>query len=225
MKKFIASAAPILFLLASCGPTLPSDEERLSKLSAECQSQKNSGVKLLEKVSDIKGSGHFLLDQPGPDGAKKVNYKATSALGKTHYLSVDSSTRVFVECLVPGNNYAYVRVVQPDYLSQHRGWVPSSILTANLLDKQLGDSIAPQTNMYVVTSDTRDTYNAQEVKFKETSPATCGSGATPGIRGTGELKVFSPPQTMSVEVVPCSMTDETIVKLSDGRVLYLRKAL
>lgn len=225
MKRLIYSAAPLLFLLASCGPTTPSDEERLSQLSAECQSQKNSGVKPIEKESDITGSDHFLLDQPGPDGAKKVNYKATSALGETQYVSVDYSTRVFVECLVPGNSYAYVRVVQPDYLNEHRGWVPSSILTANLSDNQAGNSTATQTNRYVVTSDTRDTYNAQEVEFKETSPATCGSGTTPGIRGAGELKVFSPPQTMSVEVVPCSMTDETMVKLPDGRVLYLRKAL
>lgn len=214
----------VALVLSSCAPTTPSIDERFASLSAECQSERPSGAQLIEKESDITGSEHYLLARPASGAEKKINNKATSALGETQYLSVDNSTRVFVECLLPSSNYAYVRVVNPDYLQEHRGWVTASALTANLSNDAPATSSA--SNQYLVTSDTRDTYQEQKVEFEVLSPAKCGGNGVVGVRGEGTLKIFNPPQTMQVIIFPdCGETDETMVKLPDGRVLYLRKVI
>jgi len=216
--------AAIALALSSCAPPPPSIDERFAALSAECQSERASGAQLIEKESDVKGVEHYLLAGPESVAEKKINNKATSALGETHYLSIDNSTRVFVECLLPSTNYAYVRVVNPDFLQEHRGWVNASALTANLKNDAPATSSAP--NQYLVTSDTRDTYQEQKVEFEVLSPAQCGGNGVAGVRGEGTLKIFNPPQPMQVVIFPdCGETDETMIKLPDGRVLYLRKAL
>lgn len=217
-------AAAIALALSSCAPPPPSIDERFASLSAECQSERASGAQLIEKESDVTGSEHFLLVRPEAGAARKINNKATSALGETQYLSIDHSTRVFVECILPSTNYAYIRVVNPDYLQEHRGWVNASSLTANLKNDSPATSSVP--NQYLVTSDTRDTYQERKVEFEVLSPAQCGGNGVAGVRGEGTLKIFNPPQTMEVVIFPdCGETDETMIKLPDGRVLYLRKAI
>ena len=217
-------SAAIAVALSSCAPTPPSIDERFSTLSAECQSERNSGAQLVEKQSDVTGSEHYLLARPEAGAERKINNKATSVIGETTYLSIDNSTRVFVECLLPSNNYAYVRVVNPDYLQEHRGWVNASSLTANLKNDAPATSSA--SNQYFVTNDTRDTYQEQKVEFEVISPAKCGVNGLAGVRGEGTLKIFNPPQTMQVIIFPdCGETDETMVKLPDGRVLYIRKGI
>lgn len=224
-KTTILLASVVALSLSSCAsPPSPSIDERFAALSAECQSERASGAQPVEKESDVTGSEHYLLARPEASAERKVNNKATNALGETHYLSIDNSTRVFVECLLPSTNYAYVRVVSPDYLQEHRGWVDASSLTANLLTDAPPSSSA--SNQYLVTSDTRDTYQEQKVEFDVVSEAQCGGNGVAGVRGAGTLKIFNPPQTMQVVIFPdCGETDETMVKLPDGRVLYLRKAL
>jgi len=217
-------AGAIALALSSCAPPPPTIDERFASLSAECQSERASGAQLIDKESDVTGSEHYLLARPEVGAERKINNKATSALGETQYLSIDNSTRVFVECLLPSSNYAYVRVVNPDYLQEHRGWVNASALTANLSKDAPATSSAP--NQYLVTSDTRDTYQEQKVDFEVLSPAKCGGNGVMGVRGEGTLKIFNPPQTMQVVIFPdCGESDETMIKLPDGRVLYLRKAL
>jgi len=217
-------AGAIALALSSCAPPPPSIDDRFASLSAECQSERASGAQLIEKESDVTGSEHYLLAKPAASAERKINNTATNALGETHYVSIDNSTRVFVECLLPSTNYAYVRVVNPDYLQEHRGWVDASALTANLKNDAPATSSAP--NQYLVTSDTRDTYQEQKVEFEVVSPAKCGGNGVMGVRGEGTLKIFNPPQTMQVVIFPdCGETDETMIKLPDGRVLYLRKAI
>ena len=217
-------AFTISLALSSCSPPPPSIDERFASLSAECQSERGAGAQLIEKDSDVTGSEHYLLVKQEAGADRKINNKATNALGETHYLSIDRSTRVFVECLLPTTNYAYVRVTNPDYLDEHRGWVSANALTANL--KNDAPAASSASNQYLVTSDTRDTYQEQKVEFDTLSPAKCGGNGVAGVRGEGTLKIFNPPQTMQVVIFPdCGETDETMVKLPDGRVLYLRKAL
>jgi len=217
-------AGAIAVALSSCAPPPPSIDDRFASLSAECQSERASGAQLIEKESDVTGSEHYLLARPEVSAERKINNTATNALGETHYVSIDNSTRVFVECLLPSTNYAYVRVVNPDYLQEHRGWVDASALTAKLKNDAPTSISAP--NQYLVTSDTRDTYQEQKVEFEVVSPAKCGGNGVMGVRGEGTLKIFSPPQTMQVVIFPdCGETDETMIKLPDGRVLYLRKAI
>lgn len=225
MKRLHWHILLLLPLLAACAPPAPSDAERLSLLSAECQSEASSGAVPVEKSSDVSGSGHFLLDTPSESGRKKVNQKATRILGETHYVSIDYSTRVFVECFIPGKDYAYVRVEQPSHLIEHRGWVPSSVLTIRLSSSSQSTSNNKTKDSYVVVGDTRGKYEEQSVQFTQKTPAICGTAGRRGVRGSGTLKVFTPPETMQVEVFPCSDEDLIHIKLPDGRVLDLRKSI
>ena len=216
--------AAVALSLAACSTPPPSISDRFASLSSECQSQRTSGAELVEKESDVTGTEHYLLAKPVAGAERKINNKATSALGETQYLSIDNSTRVYVECIVPSTNYAYVRVINPDFLVEHRGWVEASSLTSDLRNN--APAKASASNQYLVTGDTRDKYQEQKVEFDLISEAVCGGNGVRGVRGKGTLKIKNPPQSMEVIVFPdCGETDETMVKLPDGRVLYLRKSI
>ena len=193
-----------------------------SKLSFECKAIKDNVIPI-NKLSDIKGDGHLLLDEPSRSGKKQINQKFLKVTGNISYISVDNSTRVHVDCLVPKSNYVHVRVVKPEWLTSRKGWVKADVLTASLSLNSSDTTQEKNKDRYVVTYDTRKTYESQTVEFVKTKAAFCGSGAVRGIRGKGTLKVFNPDKTMTVELFPCS--DEIQVKLPDGRVLYLREAI
>ena len=193
-----------------------------SKLSKECKAIKDDVI-AINKLSDIKGDAHFLLEEPSRSGEKIINQKYLKVSGNISYESVDYSTRVHVDCLAPKSNYAFVRVVKPEWLTHWKGWVKADVLTASLSSNSSDTAQSENKDRYVVTYDTRKTYETQTVEFVKTKAAFCGSGAVRGVRGKGTLKVFNPDKTMTVELIPC--TDEITVKLPDGRVLYLREAI
>ena len=153
----------------------------------------------------------------------RLTKKATRAFGETMYVSIDYSTRVFVECYLPSTKFAYVRVQEPSYLREHRGWVPSSVLSLNLGSTQKASK--SKSKSHIVVYDTRDKYQEAPVDFIQTSSAVCGSGGRRGVRGAGVVKFFSPPETLPVEIIPCAEGGLTYVKLPDGRVLHLRKSI
>lgn len=66
----------------------------------------------------------------GPSASSKaiVNTKATDALGKIHYQSVDHSQTVRRLC--EEGEWTLMEVVTPDWLTHVRGWVPSASLRA-----------------------------------------------------------------------------------------------
>ena len=84
-----------------------------SKLSKECKAIKDDVI-AINKLSDINGDGHFLLEEPSRSGKKIINQKYLKVSGNISYESVDYSTRVHVDCLAPKSNYAFVRVVNPE---------------------------------------------------------------------------------------------------------------
>ena len=114
------------------------------------------------------------------------------------------------------------KCVNASYINHRKGWVKAKSLTTSLIPSDLNAS-KDNKDKYVVTFDTRKTYQSQTVEFIKTKAAFCGSGTVRGIRGKGTLKVFNPDKTMQVEVFPC--VDETQIKLPDGRALHLRKAI
>lgn len=64
-----------------------------------------------------------LRSGPGNSHERMVNQKASDALGKIHYLSVDTSTSV--QILQSQGEWVEIQVTQPDHLrASHRGWVP-----------------------------------------------------------------------------------------------------
>lgn len=79
------------------------------------------------QIYKVNGSDNNLMSAPGSSGKKLVNEKATAALGKTHYLTIDNSTTVKEECNESG--WSKVRVTDPEWLKDsHIGWVPSKAL-------------------------------------------------------------------------------------------------
>jgi hypothetical protein len=89
----------------------------------ECglQSQKTG------QIYKVNGSDNNLMSAPGGSGKKLINEKATAALGKTRYLTIDNSTTVKEECNESG--WSKVGVIDPEWLkSSHIGWVPSNVL-------------------------------------------------------------------------------------------------
>ena len=107
MKTLFTLSLLLLPLVSSCTqsstritrkPAAQSTVDPFASLSAECQSEVDSGVLPIKKQSDVRGSSHYLKDRPSASGNRKINQKATRALGETMYVSIDYSTRVFVEC-------------------------------------------------------------------------------------------------------------------------------
>lgn len=65
----------------------------------------------------------FLVDAPGGKGGKILNKKATMALGRKEFISVDDT--VTVEVTEVEKTWAKVRVVNPVWLKDtHQGWLP-----------------------------------------------------------------------------------------------------
>ncbi len=211
----------ILFIITLVSfSTFGNEVKSSSKLPTQCKAAKNAIA--INKLSDVKGSEHYLLSQPSKSGEKFINQRWYKSSGNISYWSIDYSTRVYVHCLSSNKKYAFVRIVEPDWLTNRKGWVKAKSLTTSLTPSSANAS-EDNKDKYVVTFDTRNTYQSQTVEFVKTKAAFCGSGQVRGIRGKGTLKVFNPDKTMQVEVFPCS--DDIQVKMPDGRVLHLRKAI
>lgn len=76
-------------------------------------------------VVAVSGSND-IHEAPGKDAPRIVNEKATKALGKTFYQSVDSSTSVRRLCVQ--SDWTEIQVVSPDWLTHVHGWVHSKAL-------------------------------------------------------------------------------------------------
>ena len=215
MSKFLL----FIITLASFS-TFGNDAKSNSSFAPQCKAVENTIA--INKLSDVKGSEHYLLSKPSKSGEKQLNMKYYNLTGNKSYETIDYSTRVYVHCITSDKKYAFVRVTEPEYINYRKGWVNANSLTTSLTTIDSNGS-KDNKNKYVVTFDTRKTYQSQTVEFVKTKAAFCGSGQVRGIRGKGTLKVFNPDKTMQVEVFPC--VDETQIKLPDGRALHLRKAI
>ena len=211
-----------LVLALASFSVLGNEVKSSSKLPTQCKAVENPIA--INKLSDVKETKkeEYLLTQPSKTGEKTLNIKYFNATGNISYESIDYSTRVYVHCLTSDKKYAFVRVTEPHWLTHRKGWVKAKSLTASLTPSN-PNAVEDNKNKFVVTYDTRSKYQGQTVEFIKTKAAFCGSGQVRGIRGKGILKVFNPDKTMGVEVFPC--VKETEIKLPDGRVLHLRKAI
>lgn len=87
-----------------------------------CSGHTATGSKL-----NVLGDKINVRSGPGTNHPKVVNQKATRILGKTHHITIDSSTVVYEECV--SGEWSWVRVLEPDWLrDSHRGWVASRFL-------------------------------------------------------------------------------------------------
>lgn len=91
-----------------------------------------------QTVGVLGADSHDL--QNAPKGQKIINQKATKILGETHYQSIDTSTRVRVQCIE--GTWAKVQIVEPDYLQDQIGWVERSVLDTPLAPGEIRDFTA-----------------------------------------------------------------------------------
>lgn len=81
----------------------------------------------------VKGEGVIVRKGPGKSYEKIINQKATAALKKTHYITVDFSSPVHEECTQSG--WSFIRVTEPEsFRNTHAGWVQSSVLLKKKVD-------------------------------------------------------------------------------------------
>ena len=73
----------------------------------------------------ISSDGIYVYDSP--NGNKKINQRASSLLGETHYITVD--TDCTVEVLEKRDDWVRINTVYPDWLQDsHNGWIRAKYL-------------------------------------------------------------------------------------------------
>jgi hypothetical protein len=111
-------------LLLSCGQNQNTND-----------SKKNLQIETVSKtptVYNIEGEHIIIRVGPGENFDKRINKKATEALGETHYAQVDNTVKVIIE--ETNGGWSKVKVVEPDWLStSHVGWIPTKNI---IMDKK-----------------------------------------------------------------------------------------
>jgi len=128
--RFIVSAAYAFAVFALVGCS--SEEASTSALAAPSFSCE-TGIPADGRVVDVTGLDHKLYPAPDLNAEPIVNQKATAALGKTHYQTIDSSTRVQIQC--ESGAWVKVQLTEPEWLRHVSGWIESKHL---LLPSQSG---------------------------------------------------------------------------------------
>ena len=122
----------------------------------------NANTDITGEKLNVLGNEIFIREGPGSQHAKIVNEKATRALGKTHYISIDDTVTVYEECVK--GDWSWIRVTTPDWLQDsHRGWVESK----NLDKGQVlpGDSTARLVSKGALHPYTREHYPDTFAKY------------------------------------------------------------
>lgn len=126
----------LLFAIASfigVGVTAPQNETGISADSTRMFSQQCASAEVTGVEYGIAGSRINVRKGPGTNYEKIVNQKATSTLGKTHYIQIDNSVTVLEACRK--GDWSFIQVISPDWLrDSHQGWVASRFLRGQLRD-------------------------------------------------------------------------------------------
>lgn len=77
-------------------------------------------------VVDVKGSKHWLRAEPSATAEKVPNERASQALKTKEFHAIDSTTRVQLQCV--SGDWAQIRIVEPEWLSDVVGWVERKAL-------------------------------------------------------------------------------------------------
>ncbi len=116
MEIRILIFSSIIFLFISCSDSTNTDNALTS-----------DNIKIQNKVFNIKGEGVPIRTGPGNEFEKLINKKATEALGKAEYCTVDYSVKVGI--LEKKDDWAKIKIVDPEWLSEsHIGWIPANII-------------------------------------------------------------------------------------------------
>jgi hypothetical protein len=121
MKKILTLLLMLTFL-SSCKES--NKKENIETL-IEPIVEKKVELKQPERFG-ISGEGIELRMGPGTNYEKVVNEKTSKILKKTIYASVDYSVKVIEE--ETKGNWSKIKVVEPNYLSSHQGWIQTKYI-------------------------------------------------------------------------------------------------
>jgi hypothetical protein len=114
-----------LYLLVLLTISCSKKEENTTVSSALVE--KSIEKSIVGKVFGLTEDEIFLFDAPNDKANKIINRKATEALGRTEYISVDTSCKVKV--IEIQNDWVKVQVVDPEWLKEtHIGWTNNIFL-------------------------------------------------------------------------------------------------
>ena len=128
IKHLIIITVAVLSLLG-CSAEEPAthaqvtpDQPSMPKFSCELGTSSDG------HIVDVTGSDHRLYSKPDISSPQIINQKATSILGTTQYHTIDSSTRVQIQC--EDGNWVKVQLQEPEWLRHVIGWVERTALLA-----------------------------------------------------------------------------------------------
>ncbi len=132
-------------------------------------------------------------EKPDKSAKRVVNVKATNVIGETQYQQIDGTTTVRELC--KQGDWSEVQIVEPDWLTSHRGWVPSKYLKLIVKDASgkrvyseenfvWDDKIAKHKKTIIAGVNKVARENAQCVKIDP------GSAYLSGSKGTAKNPVF-----------------------------------
>jgi len=124
--KNILTFLLVLTFLSSCKESNKKENiETQIETKIEPIIEKKVEQKQLEKFG-ISGEGIELRMGPGTNYDKVINEKTSKILKKTIYASVDYSVKVLEE--ETNGNWSKIKVVEPSYLSNRQGWIPTKYI-------------------------------------------------------------------------------------------------
>ena len=141
-----------LFFLVSCNqvgsknnsPKPPSNSNNLKNTAVGIDSTRiKDSIRMEEELirsNLILGQKYSIKEErviqkePNINSEKLINKKASEIFDKTIYASVDKSTKVLVEDIK--GLWAKIRIVEPEWLKTHEGWImASNIIGENKTDR------------------------------------------------------------------------------------------
>lgn len=85
----------------------------------------DSSTTITGKTYNVIGDNHLIYLSPSKDSEKQINKRASEALKKTTYATIDSSLQVNEACFKDG--WSWIRVKDPIHFWR-QGWVESSVI-------------------------------------------------------------------------------------------------
>jgi len=127
MNKCFYVLLALLILVDGCSKN---DTQNESAATPESVFDCEFGKKAKGEVVDVLGKNHTLYSVPKDKSTAIVNEKASKALGETYYQLIDSTTKVQVQCQF--DDWAKIRITEPDYLDNVVGWTQAANLAIPL---------------------------------------------------------------------------------------------
>ena len=87
-----------------------------SEPKIECDGTKPAN----ELIMDVIGDGHLLYTLPNNQAPAVVNSVASQTFGATKYHTIDTSTRVKIQC--EKGEWVFVQLTEPEWLTDVKGW-------------------------------------------------------------------------------------------------------